>query len=210
MENPAAMGASSISTTRSIAVGLLLAMVSASSLVMFSYVAGSANDPRPSYVQALSPNGSVAPVVLGTSVADAGDERARDGGIRPDGPPSVPVVLGTRIGEDDTEKKPEPGSKEPSEPGKLGPPKDTDDDPSFRRRPSSDDETNGKKKHSPNGHAYGYHRTRTGDDQPGSVGSDPDGGGSNGRGGRAAKTEPPGHANDRGRGHSNGHGKPKH
>ena len=161
------MSSSSVSTTRSLAIGLLLAVVSAGSLVVFSYVAGSADDPRAASVRASSPAARVTPMVLGTRISQTkpGRERTRPERVRPGAPPQEPsqtIVLGTRV------ENPNPPSGSPPGDGTDGGSKfgsiEKVSKPEVAKKPAQSCECDAKSKdHSPpNGNAYGYHKNHAG------------------------------------------------
>ena len=171
--------APSATATRSVVVGLLLAVFSAGCLIAFSLFAGDADNPTGSTVSASRPDGEVPAVVLGTRLSRTGDEKPVDS------PPSsvtLAEVLQPLVVEDDavlgTQLRNEP---EKSTDGKrkqrTDPRKDRDgrrDKDGLRRSddkgpvtgrhvaartassPGCPCKSKSKSDHSPNGHAYGH------------------------------------------------------
>ena len=219
MENPLAMSRSSVSTTRSIAVGLLLALVSSGSLVMFSYVAGTADDPVTTVVEASRPAAQVAPVVLGSQLAQTEPERERkrSEAARPDRDDDTiePLVLGIRVTNPDPEPQAPRSDDRRDRGGRKGSfeadERDPADPPLARKVPSGSCDCDDKaEKRAPNGNAYGYHRNRSGEGGAPPEASEGHGGGTPpGHGGGT----PPGHSksssSNGGNGHAYGHDKGK-
>lgn len=148
------------SATRSVLVGLLLAVMSAGSLIAFSLFAGEADDPTGTTVTATRPDATVPSVVLGTRFGreqrpSRPDRAARVVVASPqDGTDSPPdLVLGIRIRAEELrfEKKLDgsfaPKVEEPQHPQGLG---------TFGCKCGK-----AHRKNTPNGHAYGHYKARS-------------------------------------------------
>jgi len=149
----------STSPTGSILVGLLLAAVSAGSLIAFSLFAGDADNPTGATVAAARPDTDVTPVVLGTRVTREAKAKAEtEVALSPRPDLSVPVapprpaadddvVLGTRIKNqrsDRDRKAPTDDAAAPQGGREVA------------SAPCSCGEARGE--NTPNGNAYGYHK----------------------------------------------------
>jgi len=191
------------SATRSVVVGLLLAALSAGSLIAFSLFAGDADNPSRATVAATRPSGDVPPVVLGTRIARE-DQPASPSvetsptEARPD-PVSVTgdTVLGTRIRaagngkavrRDGGEKR---RSRQLNRDARAG---DRNDKPlTLGRRPSSSNCPCDRRpaKSPPNGNAYGRDKGRGG--PPHGSGGPPHGSGGPPHGGSGNASNGAGH-----------------
>lgn len=144
------------SVTRSVIAGLLLAALSAGSLIAFSLIAGSSNDPSGATVAARRPAVDAPAVVLGTRITRndnsvaAEPPRQAQIDLRP-GPSRADdaAVLGTRFRNDGRQRREQDrkaGAEQDAERAKT--PARTSSVCHCKKRPDN----------TPNGHAYGYYK----------------------------------------------------
>ncbi|MBW3593958.1 MAG: hypothetical protein KY391_00145 [Actinobacteria bacterium] len=176
--------------TRSVVVGLLLAALVAGSLISFSLVARRTNDPTGATITASRPDGDVPAVVLGTRIGEDESSTtvlepipsielepapAASPGLAAAPPPAGDEVLGQRFRNDggddrlkardartksrdprkgdDKRKSNDKRGKQRDEPKAAGAP--------TAARTSSSCDCKSRREHTPNGHAYGYHKERS-------------------------------------------------
>ena len=158
---------------RSVAVGLLLAAVVAGSLVAFSLLAGSADDPTARRVLATRPDLDVPPVVV-----EAEETTVLGTRVRPQqaaapvvasqplaGTPGDTAVLGIRLrnrGADERDGKGKNKGKDKTDPGTAAG-SGTTEEPSAPHAPTctctDTDQAKAKEKdNTPNGNAYGHYK----------------------------------------------------
>ena len=140
---------------RSVFIGLALAALSAGSLVAFSVVAGSADDPTGQRVLAARPDLQVDPVVLAAETSRSERDTDKPERVRPivlSGDSVQPIVLGTRFENDNSEPASKPDGKNTTN-APAGDDKHESPEP---RSPSCSCEGSSAKNNSPNGHAYGH------------------------------------------------------
>ena len=135
---------------RAVITGLMLAIVSASSLVAFSLLAGSADNPRPFPVAPHHASAAAAPVVIAGD-----DERTATPPQRTSGGPTLtfevadaePAVLGTRL-----RNHPKKNSEKH--------PSDNEDAPSTPFGPESEHSCRCDSGPKNNGNAYGHYKNK--------------------------------------------------
>ena len=142
---------------RSVFIGLALAALSAGSLVAFSLVAGSADDPTDRRVLAARPNLQVEPVVVDAVTEPDTDRSGRTTAIAISGDAGEPVVLGTLFRNDATSQSKRDAKNDNDRENNDDAPADDDEtDTPEPRSPSCSCEEPAKKNNTPNGHAYGH------------------------------------------------------